>query len=139
MPEIMFSKKGALNIRFWIIYILVQILFFGDCFRAFYPVLFFIFRGQPTIVPYIFTQHSPPPTSSPTIKKVSHGSGWSLTFLLFGAALLIPGAPLDFSVSNNSSVNRFVQCLATRLLFLNSNVPFTSFLALLLTILVTHT
>lgn len=48
------------NMTFWIIYVLIQILvFFGDCFWAFLPVLFSIFCLQPTMVPDTFTQAWP--------------------------------------------------------------------------------
>ena len=45
MPEIIFSKKKKrfLNMRFSIIYILVQHSFFGDCFKAFLSVFYFNF------------------------------------------------------------------------------------------------
>ena len=52
--------------RFWIIYILVQVSFFGDCFRASEPVFLLIFHRRSTMLANILSQ-------SPHHKKASYG------------------------------------------------------------------
>ena len=43
MPVIIFSKKRILNMRFWIIYILVQVSFLGTALRHFSQCFFLVF------------------------------------------------------------------------------------------------
>ena len=59
------KKKKITDMRFWIIYILVQVSFLWDCFRAFFK----IFCRWSNMVPIIFTQ----PPSSFHNKKASYG------------------------------------------------------------------
>ena len=56
-------KKGITNMQFWIIYILVQISFFGGLvLGCFSHHLFLVFYRRPTMVVDIFTQPPPPTT-----------------------------------------------------------------------------
>ena len=60
MPEIIFSNKIIPDMRFRIIYILVQISFLGvTALGRFSQCFFFYFRRRPTMIVDIFT-HQPP-------------------------------------------------------------------------------
>ena len=62
--------------RFWIIYILVQILFFGDCLGQ---CNFKTFLCQPTMLEDIFTPLPPPPSPFPQHKKAFYGPEYTYT------------------------------------------------------------
>ena len=72
-PEIIFSKKTITNMRFGIIYILVQVSFFGGLLEGVLASVLFNFCGRSIMVAVAnMLLLSPPPAPLPpaTIKKL---------------------------------------------------------------------
>ena len=80
-------KKRILNIRFWIIYILVQISFFRTALGRFNQCFLSVFCRQPTLVADIFTQ--PPQTWKTFLRPCNMLIVWSFVHNLFQFGAMI--------------------------------------------------